>query len=71
MTIAVNRSLPLCKLFSAARQGRGLARSVIATLAIALPPFTVWLHNFFTMGQSADINTALGGATMADRREVL
>ena len=26
--------------------------------------FTVWLHHFFTMGQSADINAAFGIATM-------
>jgi cytochrome o ubiquinol oxidase subunit 1 len=26
--------------------------------------FTVWLHHFFTMGQSAGVNAAFGIATM-------
>ncbi len=37
---------------------------VIATMAIAVLSFTVWLHHFFTMGQSADINSFFGIATM-------
>ena len=37
---------------------------VIATMAIAVLSFTVWLHHFFTMGQSADINAFFGIATM-------
>lgn len=37
---------------------------VIATLAIAVISFTVWLHHFFTMGQSASVNAAFGIATM-------
>ena len=35
-----------------------------ATMAIAVLSFTVWLHHFFTMGQSADINGFFGIATM-------
>lgn len=37
---------------------------VIATMCIAVLSFTVWLHHFFTMGQSAHINAAFGIATM-------
>ena len=37
---------------------------VIATMAIAVLSFTVWLHHFFTMGQSANINAFFGIATM-------
>jgi cytochrome o ubiquinol oxidase subunit 1 len=37
---------------------------VIATMAIAVLSFTVWLHHFFTMGQSAAINSFFGIATM-------
>ncbi len=37
---------------------------VYATMAIAVLSFTVWLHHFFTMGQSADVNAAFGIATM-------
>ncbi|WP_262927339.1 cbb3-type cytochrome c oxidase subunit I [Phytohalomonas tamaricis] len=37
---------------------------VIATMAIAVLSFTVWLHHFFTMGQSAHVNAAFGIATM-------
>ncbi len=42
----------------------GYTSLVIATMAIAVLSFTVWLHHFFTMGQSADINAAFGIATM-------
>ena len=42
----------------------GYASLVIATSAIAILSFTVWLHHFFTMGQSADVNAAFGIATM-------
>ncbi|HTI00958.1 MAG TPA: cbb3-type cytochrome c oxidase subunit I [Acidisoma sp.] len=38
---------------------------VIATVVIAFLSFTVWLHHFFTMGQSAAINAFFGIATMA------
>ena len=48
---------------------------VIATMSIAIMSFTVWLHHFFTMGQSALINAVFGIATMLiaipDRREGL
>jgi cytochrome o ubiquinol oxidase subunit I len=37
---------------------------VIATAAISLVSFTVWLHHFFTMGASADVNAVFGIATM-------
>ena len=42
----------------------GYTSLVIATVAIAVLSFTVWLHHFFTMGQSADVNAAFGIATM-------
>ncbi len=42
----------------------GYASLVYATLAITLLSFTVWLHHFFTMGASADVNAAFGIATM-------
>ncbi|MCR9088652.1 MAG: cbb3-type cytochrome c oxidase subunit I [Rhodobacteraceae bacterium] len=35
-----------------------------ATLAIAVVSFMVWVHHFFTMGQSATINAAFGIATL-------
>ncbi|WP_019994526.1 cbb3-type cytochrome c oxidase subunit I [Aureimonas ureilytica] len=37
---------------------------IIATMCIAVLSFTVWVHHFFTMGQSADLNAAFGVATM-------
>jgi cytochrome o ubiquinol oxidase subunit 1 len=42
----------------------GYTSLVLATAAIALLSFTVWVHHFFTMGQSADVNAAFGIATM-------
>ena len=42
----------------------GYKSLVLATMAIAVLSFTVWLHHFFTMGQSAHINAAFGIATM-------
>jgi cytochrome o ubiquinol oxidase subunit 1 len=42
----------------------GYPSLVLATMAIAVLSFTVWLHHFFTMGQSADINGFFGIATM-------
>ena len=42
----------------------GYTSLVYATMAIAVLSFTVWLHHFFTMGQSANINAAFGIATM-------
>ncbi|WP_061937255.1 cbb3-type cytochrome c oxidase subunit I [Aureimonas sp. AU22] len=37
---------------------------IIATMCIAVLSFTVWVHHFFTMGQSADLNAVFGIATM-------
>ncbi|MFA3918414.1 cbb3-type cytochrome c oxidase subunit I [Ruegeria hyattellae] len=42
----------------------GYVSLVIATMSIAVLSFTVWLHHFFTMGQSALINAVFGVATM-------
>ncbi|MGI9383091.1 MAG: cbb3-type cytochrome c oxidase subunit I [Methyloligellaceae bacterium] len=42
----------------------GYPSLVIATMSIAVLSFTVWLHHFFTMGQSPLINAAFGIATM-------
>ena len=42
----------------------GYVSLVLATMAIAILSFTVWVHHFFTMGQNANINSALGIATM-------
>ncbi|HEX5211280.1 MAG TPA: cbb3-type cytochrome c oxidase subunit I [Pseudolabrys sp.] len=42
----------------------GYRSLVYATMAIGLLSFTVWLHHFFTMGQSGGINVAFGIATM-------
>lgn len=43
----------------------GYTSMVVATLCIALLSFTVWVHHFFTMGASADVNAFFGIATMA------
>jgi cytochrome o ubiquinol oxidase subunit 1 len=42
----------------------GYRSMVIATLAICLLSFTVWLHHFFTMGAGADVNGFFGIASM-------
>ena len=42
----------------------GYKSLVLATMAIAVLSFTVWVHHFFTMGQSAHINATFGIATM-------
>ncbi len=42
----------------------GYTSLVGATICIAVLSFTVWVHHFFTMGQSADLNAAFGTATM-------
>jgi cytochrome o ubiquinol oxidase subunit 1 len=42
----------------------GYTSLVYATMVIAVLSFTVWLHHFFTMGQSANINAAFGIGTM-------
>ena len=47
-----------------AKELYGYTSLVVATAAIAVLSFTVWLHHFFTMGQSADVNAAFGIATM-------
>jgi cytochrome o ubiquinol oxidase subunit 1 len=38
---------------------------IVATMCIAVLSFTVWVHHFFTMGQSAKLNAVFGIATMA------
>ena len=43
----------------------GYTSLVLATMAIAVLSFTVWVHHFFTMGQSANVNAVFGIATMA------
>ncbi|WP_299589173.1 cbb3-type cytochrome c oxidase subunit I [uncultured Microbulbifer sp.] len=42
----------------------GYKSLVFATMSIAVLSFTVWLHHFFTMGQSPTINIVFGIATM-------
>lgn len=42
----------------------GYRALVMATMAIAILSFTVWLHHFFTMGQNSLINAAFGIASM-------
>lgn len=42
----------------------GYKSLVYATACIALLSFTVWLHHFFTMGSSANVNAFFGIATM-------
>ena len=42
----------------------GYTSLVYATCAIAFLSFTVWLHHFFTMGSSANVNAFFGIATM-------
>lgn len=42
----------------------GYESLVYATAAIGLLSFTVWLHHFFTMGSSANVNAVFGIATM-------
>lgn len=42
----------------------GYPSLVYATMCIAIFSFCVWLHHFFTMGQSASVNAAFGIATM-------
>jgi len=38
----------------------GYRSMVMATMAICLLSFTVWLHHFFTMGAGADVNAVFG-----------
>ncbi|HTZ69998.1 MAG TPA: cytochrome o ubiquinol oxidase subunit I [Acetobacteraceae bacterium] len=42
----------------------GYRSMVIATMAICLLAFMVWLHHFFTMGAGADVNAIFGIASM-------
>ncbi len=42
----------------------GYRTMVIATMAICVLSFMVWLHHFFTMGASADVNGFFGIMTM-------
>ncbi|WP_186766341.1 cbb3-type cytochrome c oxidase subunit I [Phaeobacter marinintestinus] len=42
----------------------GYPSLVYATAVIAILSFTVWLHHFFTMGASANVNAVFGIATM-------
>ncbi|MBY8974533.1 cbb3-type cytochrome c oxidase subunit I [Rhodobacteraceae bacterium NNCM2] len=42
----------------------GYTSLVYATMVISVLSFTVWLHHFFTMGQSANVNIAFGIASM-------
>ncbi len=48
----------------AAKKLYGYESLVLATMAIAVISFCVWLHHFFTMGNSATVNAAFGIATM-------
>jgi cytochrome o ubiquinol oxidase subunit 1 len=42
----------------------GYTSMVVATMAITILSFMVWLHHFFTMGAGANVNAAFGIATM-------
>ena len=42
----------------------GYRSMVMATMAICMLSFTVWLHHFFTMGAGADVNAIFGIASM-------
>ena len=42
----------------------GYRSMVMATMAICVLSFMVWLHHFFTMGADADVNSVFGVATM-------
>jgi cytochrome o ubiquinol oxidase subunit 1 len=42
----------------------GYRSMVLATMAICLISFMVWLHHFFTMGAGADVNAIFGIASM-------
>ncbi|TYC56368.1 cytochrome o ubiquinol oxidase subunit I [Rhodobacterales bacterium] len=42
----------------------GYTSLVYATACIAILSFTVWLHHFFTMGSSSNVNAVFGIATM-------
>ncbi len=42
----------------------GYRSMVVATMAICIISFTVWLHHFFTMGAGPNVNAIFGIATM-------
>ena len=42
----------------------GYRSMVLATMAICIISFTVWLHHFFTMGAGPDVNAIFGIASM-------
>jgi cytochrome o ubiquinol oxidase subunit I len=42
----------------------GYRSMVMATMAICILSFTVWLHHFFTMGAGADVNAVFGVMSM-------
>jgi cytochrome o ubiquinol oxidase subunit 1 len=42
----------------------GYRSMVVATMAICVLSFMVWLHHFFTMGAGADVNAVFGIASM-------
>src|SRR5437667_2011856 len=42
----------------------GYRSMVLATIAMCILSFLVWLHHFFTMGAGADVNAIFGIATM-------
>jgi len=42
----------------------GYRSMILATMAICILSFLVWLHHFFTMGAGADVNAFFGVATM-------
>ncbi len=42
----------------------GYRSMVMATMAICILAFMVWLHHFFTMGAGADVNAIFGVTTM-------
>lgn len=43
----------------------GYTSMVVATMAIVIMSFGVWVHHFFTMGAGANVNAFFGIATMA------
>jgi cytochrome o ubiquinol oxidase subunit 1 len=42
----------------------GYRSMIVATMAICMLSFMVWLHHFFTMGAGADVNAVFGVMTM-------
>src|ERR1700692_833524 len=62
--------LPACVIYSevvSTFSGKplfGYRSMVLATMAICVISFTVWLHHFFTMGAGPDVNAIFGIASM-------